>query len=75
MESLHSEQIVEDFDALSLAHNLVVPPILIVATFSATRLQGCQSSAVKVGHGKPRNRRNVDALQAFAYGGPEIAPH
>ena len=48
---LRGEQIAEDLDALSLAHNLVVPPILVVAAFSATRLQGCQSSAIKVAHG------------------------
>jgi hypothetical protein len=35
---LGGEPIAEDFDALSLAHNLVVPPILVVAAFSATRL-------------------------------------
>ena len=56
------EQIAEDLDPLSLAHNLVVPPILVVVTFSATRLQGCQSNAIKVGHGKPRNRAETLTL-------------
>ena len=37
-KTLRGEQIAEDLDALSLAHNLVVPPILVVAAFSATRL-------------------------------------
>ena len=51
---MRGEQITEDLDALSLAHNLVVPPISVVVTFSATRLQGCQSSAVNA-LTKPRN--------------------
>jgi hypothetical protein len=74
VESVYREQIAEDLDALSLAHNLVVPPILVVVTFSATRLQGCQSSVIKVAYGATQSRRNVDAPQAFAYGGPEIEP-
>jgi hypothetical protein len=35
---LRGEQIAEDFDALSLAHNLAVSPKLVVAAFTATRL-------------------------------------
>ncbi len=47
---LRREPIAAEFDPLSLAHNLVVSPISVVAAFSATRLQGCQSSAIKVAH-------------------------
>ena len=56
---MRGEQIAEDLDALSLAHNLVVPPILAVAAFSATRLQGCQSSEIK---SSPKLRNRAETL-------------
>src|SRR6478752_1402712 len=52
-------QIAEDLDALSLAHNLVVPPLLIAVTFSAMRLRGCQLRVIKVACGAAQSCRNV----------------
>ena len=59
---MRGKEIAEDLDALSLAHNLVVPPIFVVVTFSAMRLQGCQSCAIKVAHREPRNHAETLTL-------------
>jgi hypothetical protein len=40
----------EDFDALSLAHNLVVPPILVVAAFTCHAPIGLSIEPIKLAH-------------------------
>jgi hypothetical protein len=48
--------------SLALGNNRVCSPIWAVLTFSAARLWGCQSSAFKVAHRKPRNRAETLTL-------------
>jgi hypothetical protein len=61
---LRGKQIAEDLDALSLAHNLVVPPIwsLLLSVPRAYRAVNQSNSLIKA----PQSSGNVDALRAFA---------
>jgi hypothetical protein len=68
---LRGEQIAEDFDALSLAHNLVVPPnwCLSPSLPRGLRAVNRSNSLTRL----TQSRRNVDASRPFAYWGMKIA--